>query len=204
MALLGHNGAVSPSVVAPSGPVGQAVPATYRYDLAAVPRANSRSADDHAASGDSVALRKEIGVALRIIAGIGVTVAALALARWRAWWLYRAGRAAQPARPRERLPGGASRWQGRPVFWPINRLYDRITQCDRGPSMPRLDAGPIRCCAPLVMNPERHSRQIGPSRTACPQPGGDVHGDARTSAVTAPIGPACSSWARHSATGSNC
>ena len=28
MALLGHNGAVSPSVVAPSGPVGQAVPAT--------------------------------------------------------------------------------------------------------------------------------------------------------------------------------
>jgi hypothetical protein len=77
MALLGHNGAVSPSVVAPSGPVGQAVPATYRYDLAAVPRANSRSADDHAASGDSVALRKEIGVALRIIAGIG--------SRWPLW-----------------------------------------------------------------------------------------------------------------------
>ena len=94
MALLGHNGAVSPSVVAPSGPVGQAVPATYRDDLAAVPRADRRSADDHAASGDSVALRKEIGVALRIIAGIGVTVAALALAGRRAWWLYRAGRAA--------------------------------------------------------------------------------------------------------------
>jgi hypothetical protein len=95
MALLGHNGAVSPSVVAPSGPVGQAVPATCPDDLAAVPRASSRSADHDAASGDSVALRKEIGVALRIIAGIGVTVAALAGRRAR--WLHRVGRAAQPA-----------------------------------------------------------------------------------------------------------
>jgi len=36
-------------------------------------------------------------VALRIIVGVAVTVAALALAGRRAWWLFRVGRAAQPA-----------------------------------------------------------------------------------------------------------
>jgi Fe-S oxidoreductase len=42
-------------------------------------------------------ISEEVGVALRIIVGIAVTVAALALAGRRAWWLYRVGRKAQPA-----------------------------------------------------------------------------------------------------------
>src|SRR6516162_714007 len=42
-------------------------------------------------------ISEEVGVALRIIVGVAVTVAALALAGRRAWWLFRVGRAAQPA-----------------------------------------------------------------------------------------------------------
>jgi Fe-S oxidoreductase len=42
-------------------------------------------------------ISEEVGVALRIIVGIAVTVAALALAGRRLWWLYRVGRTAQPA-----------------------------------------------------------------------------------------------------------
>jgi Fe-S oxidoreductase len=42
-------------------------------------------------------ISEEVGVALRIIVGIAVTVAALALAGQRLWWLYRVGRTAQPA-----------------------------------------------------------------------------------------------------------
>ena len=155
MALLGHNGAVSPSVVAPSGPVGQAVPATYRYDLAAVPRANSRSADDHAASGDSVALRKEIGVALRIIAGIGVTVAALALAGRRAWWLYRAGRACSWQKTPKGGPmllAGDSRAGGEPKPPQAAPVKSRGGErCGKGP----LSAGQVgdektNVCEPLL------------------------------------------------------
>jgi Fe-S oxidoreductase len=42
-------------------------------------------------------ISEEVGVVLRIIVGIAVTVAALALAGQRVWWLYRVGRKAQPA-----------------------------------------------------------------------------------------------------------
>jgi Fe-S oxidoreductase len=42
-------------------------------------------------------ISEEVGVALRIIVGVAVTVAALALAGRRLWWLYRVGRTAQPA-----------------------------------------------------------------------------------------------------------
>jgi Fe-S oxidoreductase len=42
-------------------------------------------------------ISEEVGVAVRIIVGIAVTLAALALAGRRLWWLYRVGRSAQPA-----------------------------------------------------------------------------------------------------------
>ena len=55
-------------------------------------------------------ISEEVGVALRIIVGVVVTVAALALAGRRAGWLYRVGRTAQPAPERvaavRARPGG--------------------------------------------------------------------------------------------------